>query len=401
MRLRGIAFTLAALAGGTALGWLMLRDPGYVFVSFGRRTLETSVWFALFVLLALLGAIGLASRLIRQTLRGRSRLGDWSRRRQDRQALGQTLAGLAQLLEGKWQPARSNLEGVARRTAMPLLNYLAAARAAHELGDAAGRDALFEQAAAAAPEARAGVVLARARLLLDGGDWPGCQAVLSSLLAEAPGHPQALAMMLQCQERLRDWRGALDVAARMKKAKATDAATLEAAVLRIWREALTRVRGDAEQAREIWQAAPRKLRATAALALPYAEALAAAGDGDGAEAALRAALKAAFDPALMHCYGQVRSTRLEQQVATAQGWLSDHPNDASLLLALGRLSLAAGQRDKAFEYLEASLAADAGADCCAELGRLHLACGELQRGRELLDQAVAAKPLLALPSSGG
>ena len=401
MRLRGVAFTLAALAVGAAVGWLMLLDAGYVFVSFGRRTFETSVWFALFALLAVLGAVALALRLIRQSLQGRSRLAAWSRRRRDRHALGQTIAGFVQLLEGKWQPARKSFEDVAGRAAMPVLNYLAAARAAHELGDSEGRDALFEQAAAAAPEARAGIALQRARLLLDAGDSRGCHAVLSGLLAEAPGHPQALAMLLRCQERLRDWRGALDVVARMKKAKAAEAATLESAVRRIWRQGLTGAceANDAAQAREIWHAAPKKLRATAALTLPYAEALAAAGEGDEAERALRAALKTAFDPALVNCYGRVCSTKLEGQLAAAQGWLTEHPNDAALLLALGRLSLAAGQRDKAFEYLEASLSADVSAECCVELGRLHLACGELQRGRELLERALAAPPLPTLPES--
>ena len=47
MTARGLLLLLAALAAGAALGLLALRDPGYVLISYGNRTFETSVWFAL------------------------------------------------------------------------------------------------------------------------------------------------------------------------------------------------------------------------------------------------------------------------------------------------------------------------------------------------------------------
>ena len=393
MKLRSIAFVLAVLVGGAALGWLMLRSPGYVYISFGRRTFESSVWFTLFALLALAAGGGLALGLVRRGLAGRAKLASWSRRRHERRAQRQTLAGVAQLLEGDWQAARERLESGVERAPAPFLNYLAAACAAHELGDAAGRDALFEKAGGAAPEAGAGVALLRARLLRDQGDWPGCRAALNGLLEAAPGQPQALAMLLACHESLGDWRAALDVAARMRKAGVA-AETVAAASARARRHGLAAARRgkDMRLAQEIWRAAPKKLRTTAALARPYAAALAAAGDGDGAEAALRAALNAEFDATLIDCYGRIRSSAPARQLAAAQGWLADRADDAALLLALGRLSLADGNRDQAFEYLEASHATAATPAVCAELGKLHLACGSLERGRELVERALEAEP---------
>jgi hypothetical protein len=51
----------------------------------------------------------------------------------------------------------------------------------------------------------------------------------------------------------------------------------------------------------------------------------------------------------------VRGDDPARQLQTAEGWLKDHPQDASLLLTLGRLSLQNRLWGKARDYLESSL----------------------------------------------
>ncbi len=389
MKLRLVAFTLTALAAGALLGWLMQQDPGYVFISLANRTLETSVWFGLFSLLALWAAAALLVAGARWALTSRSRIATWRRGRRALHAERATAAGFIELLEGRWQNARQALEGAAASAGLPLLNYLAAARAAHELGDAAGRDALCEQALSNDPKAGAAVALARAGMLRDTGQWQECRAALDALLADAPRHPSALMLKLECSQRLGDWQGALDAATQLGKLKSADAAAVDTAIVEAWRQRFAAAHHDAAAARAAWNAMPRKLRRLPALTLGYAEALNAAGDGDGAEATLKAALKSRYDANLVECYGRVRGTQPAEQLATAERWLAEHRNDPVLTLALGRLSLAAGERDKAFAHLEASFDAAPTPDCCAELGRLHLSAGQLERGRALLEQALA------------
>ena len=388
MRVRLIAFALTALAAGALLGWLMQRDPGYVFISLANRTLETSVWFALASLLALWAAVALTVALLRRALSGRSRIAAWRQGQRQRTAQRETTAGLTDLIEGRWQAAREALEGAAAAAGTPLVNYLAAAHAAHESGDAAGRDALCEQALAAAPEAAAAIALARARMLADKGHWRDCQAALDTVLNHTPRHPEALALKLACFQHLSDWQGVLTTAAQLQKTKTADQAAAEAATIEAWRKRLAAA-GDAPAGvREVWQTIPRKLRRLPTLTRQYAHALNAAGDADGAEATLKAALNAAYDADLVASYGALRSSRPAEQLASAERWLAAHPNDPALTLALGRLSLAAGERDKAFEHLEASFKAAPTPDCCAELGQLHLESGQFERGRTLLQRAL-------------
>ena len=398
MKLRWVAFALAALGGGAALGWLAQRDAGYVFISLGHHTVETSVWFALFALFALLAAAGLLWALARWAVTGRTRLAAWRRGRRQRQARHATTVGLTELLEGRWQTARLALEGAAHDADIPLVNYLAAARAAHAGGDDAGRDALCDQAAASTPDAAVGVALARARMLQERGAWRECRAAVDAALATAPRHAEALTLKLACARRLDDWQGVLATVAALGGVKGADKASLDAASRQAWQGRLAAAGTDAAQVKATWSAVPRKLRRSPALAIAHAEALAAASDGDAAVAALQAALKAGYHPGLIGCYGRVRSSQPREQLASAEHWLAEHPNDPALALALGRLSLAAGEREKAFKHLEASVAAAPTAECCAELGRLHLSAGEMERGIALIDRALAASATAEPPT---
>ena len=103
---------------------------------------------------------------------------------------------------------------------------------------------------------------------------------------------------------------------------------------------------------------------------------------------LRDALKRAWDDRLVDCYGVVDAD-LAGQLNTAEGWLKDRPDNAPLLLALGRLAGRSEQWDKAREYLEASLRSNPEGGVYAELGHLCVRLGDAQRGAEYLARALA------------
>ena len=79
---------------------------------------------------------------------------------------------------------------------------------------------------------------------------------------------------------------------------------------------------------------------------------------------------------------------VDRRRATAESWLKTRPNDATLLLALGRIAPASRDWVNAREYFEASLKQRRSAEMYAELGRLCLAMGERPRAAELLAQSL-------------
>jgi len=367
-----LVLLILALALGGLLATLMMRDPGYVLVSYDGSTVETSLWFAAAVLVVGgLVVYGMAL-LVRRLVRGRGAISDWVRSRRATTARNRSVRGLMLFAEGRWQEARQAFLAGAERVDTPLFNHLAAARAANELQRFEDRDDILARAREATPQASFAIELVRAELQQAAGQWARSVATLDALQREAPRHPVVVRRLFEARKALGDWEAVAEMASELPKD-----ADLEGAETEVWRARLARSRNSAdavEHARNTFKAAPKKLRDDEALVLDYVDALAADVPGE-AEAALRAAIKRQWQASWVRRYGTLDADPAAQ-LAHALGWSKRNPEDASLLLTLGRLSAATGDEAKAREYLEASLARKADAETLEELGRLCARNGE-------------------------
>ena len=137
--------------------------------------------------------------------------------------------------------------------------------------------------------------------------------------------------------------------------------------------------------------------------LAYAEQLRTLGAESEAEEVLGKALKRQYDARLVALYGELAGADPARQLQTAEGWLKAHPQDASLLLTLGRLSLQNRLWGKARDYLESSLRMERNPEACAELARLLAGLGETERSNQLFQEGLGLldERLLALPLPEG
>ncbi|HEX7036580.1 MAG TPA: heme biosynthesis HemY N-terminal domain-containing protein [Pseudomonadales bacterium] len=393
MKFALLVLALALVLGGI-VGVLVARDPGYVLVAYQNLALETSLWFALLVLVALYALLALAVFVVTRLLRGSGRLKGWNARRRTRAARDQTVRGLLLMAEGRWAEARKLLEAAAPRVPAPLINYLHAARAAHAMGDARGRDALLRAAHESTPGSRLAVGLTQAELQRADGQWEACLATTLQLYRQAPRHPQVLRQLVDCYRHLRDWQAILELVGDLRKQRVMPDAELRALEREAWQGRLAAGR-DAPEA--LWKSVPRELRRDPALAEAFALAFARAGRGSEAEALLREVLDQVWSTELVGLYGKLMNADPPTQLLAAERWLKERPNDPDLLLALGRISLMNRQWAKAREYLEASLRLKRSAETQGELGRLCAALGDAERGGELLTQALENLPALPMP----
>ena len=116
--------------------------------------------------------------------------------------------------------------------------------------------------------------------------------------------------------------------------------------------------GAAEDARRVQRLLgeiPRELRAENRLGLAFARALMRHGAHDLAEQDIRRRLTAEWDSELAGAYGELEPRDVPAAIRHAEGWLAEHPDDGSLLLALGRLCRKAQLWGKARSYLETGL----------------------------------------------
>ena len=361
---------VAALALGGLLAGLMSSDPGYVLIAFRDATLETSVWFAAATLGTAALMVWAVAFLLRKTMRSANAVGAWNASRRQRSLRSKAQQGAMLLAEGRWQEAVKALPAPGG-TETSLLDCFAAARAANEAGDAAMRDRILERAVETHPDAAFVAKLMRSELQQAGGEWRASVETLEALQAKAPRHPLVAARLFQAHRALGEWDRVAELAPSLPDD--LDAETQVA----IWRSRIVCIDGDdaAKQAQAAWKAVPKALKEDEALVLAYVDVLARHDANAEAEAVLRRGIKGRWRDAWARRYGTVDG-EAEGMLATARGWLKERPDNAALLLTLGRLAKRCGDASGAKGYLQASVDSQPSADALRELGALNEAQGD-------------------------
>jgi HemY protein len=394
----GLLLVIVAVVLGGLIGTLVVRDPGYVLLSYGDLAFETSLWFALVLLALAYLLLRFLFWIFTRTMASTGRFGSWLKRRKATKAQRQTVQGLLLMSEGQWAEARKVLTASAREVNTPLINYLTAARAAHELGDAEGRDELLRSAHESTPGSKFAVGLTQAELQKSAAQWEQSLATLLQLKSSSPRHPQVLAMLTQVYEELSDWQALIELLPEVKKRKIFPDEVFGDLQQRAWVARLSQAGSTADT---VWADVPKDLKRSPKLVAAYARALIEGGPdasaADKAEAAIRIALQQTWDDDLVLLYGLVAGADPARQLVVAEGWVKEKPNDPKLLLTLGRICLMNQAWPKAREYFETSLRLQRSPEVYGELGRLCVAMGDSERGGEYLAHATVPLPALPLP----
>ncbi|CAM3617317.1 Protein HemY [Pseudomonas reidholzensis] len=399
-----------AIVVAAALGIAVAKHSGYVLISYGSFRYQSGLWAALGGLIGLVLGLWLLRYLVGLVLSSTGAVNPWSRRNRRRRTRIAVEQGQLDLAEGRWASAQRHLHRAAEAERQPLLYYLGAARAANELGRTEDSDTLLERALERQPQAELAVALTHAQLQMDRGDGDGALETLLAMHERHPHNGQVLRLLQRLYLERGDWSALIRLLPELRKGKVLPASELADLEQRAWGHNLNlaATRGDdapaARQALELaWQQLTSAQRQEPQLVLAYAEQLRQVGAQGEAEKALREALKRQYESHLARLYGLVRGDDPARQLQTAEGWLKTHPQDPSLLLTLGRLSLQNRLWGKARDYLESSLRLERNPETCAELARLLASLGEVERSNQLFQEGLGLldERLLALPLPDG
>ncbi len=366
--------TLSALAIGVAL--LGHLSDGYVLWVLPPWRIELS--FNLFVLLqfVVLAVVYLLLRAIAITMNMPRIVGEF-RSRRARQRDERTVAeALRQFWEGRYGHAIKSAEKVgAGGTAAPAgpavqLAALVGFKAAHALHDEA-RIAEWRARAAADDGAwHTARLMAEAGLALDARDFAAAKAALDQLGAKERRQISAQRMFLRLAQGQSDWAEMLRIARSLEKHRALTAEQALPLRLRAQRGMLDGLQDDPVQLMRYWRDMLSAERLDLQLAQRVTRALTMAGACAESGQLIEDYLDARWESVLLEDYARCVSADVLGHIAHCEKWLHAHPNDAELLLALGRLCARQQLWGKAQSYLEASLAVDPLCDVHVELARL-------------------------------
>lgn len=395
--------TIVFLVFGTALVALFFSlqatDPGYLLLALGNYTFETSAIVAAVAFLLLVTVIFWLYRSA-EWLFDKSRWQNSARKK--------TTKGLIAYHEGNWSRAEKVLAKSANRNEAPLINYITAAKAAHEQGNDDKRDDYLRLAHESTKGVDSAIGLTKARLQFDSQQWEQCLATLMMLKQEpkSPAYPSVLKMLADVYVKLEDWENLRALLPELKKRKILNKEAFLTLAQTCYQGLISNSSRTAstthqlQQVKQAWSEVPRAARQNPTLLHAYCSRLMDLGADHEAERTITSYLKKDWDDQLVRLYGIVKGEDLERQMLLAESWLQERPNNAMLLLTLGRLSMQMQNWDKARSYFQSSLSSRKTAEAYGELGRLlghlgeHKASSEyFQKGLAMISQRLPDLPL--------
>jgi HemY protein len=259
--------------------------------------------------------------------------------------------GLVAMAEGRNAEAGRALERAAMHAPLRAPALLAAAEAAHRRGECARSLELLDAAGQYSPQAAR---MLRARVLRREGRPAEALALLSpeadaGRLPPSGWHELVLSALAANQPRRA--RIALEPLRKSNALGTRGYAALEARVL----AANLAAAGDAQSLHGLWSALSRNQRQAADVLPAYARAAARTGSPADALDEIETALRREWSPSLVATYGELADDNPSARLRVVETWLAAHPNDAELLIALGRLYLRTGQPQRARDALRRAL----------------------------------------------
>jgi len=358
------------------------KDNGYFLIGYGHWSVEGSLALLLLTLVLACLLLYLLVRALARLWSMPDRLHDWQGRRRASRARHALTQGLVELAEGNWKAAENHLIRYAHQCETPLLNYLAAARAAQLQGEDARRDDYLKLAHASMPSADVAVGLTQAELQLDHQQNEQALATLNHLRSIAPRHTHVLMLLKRLYINLQDWDKLDRLLPELWKRKAITEQEFRELEIRVYQERMAALSRDPDALQQLWQRMPKTLRLRQPFLKTYACYLVELGEGESVAPLIAEFLNKQWDSELVRLYGRIKSTDAAARLNTAEAWLKTRPQDPDLLLTLARLCLQTRLWGKARSYLEASIGILPKVEAYQELGLLLEQLGEADKALE-------------------
>ncbi len=368
-------FLLIVLAGlliALLLGNTFAADPGHIVFTWGEWLIQTSLGVFVFAFVSLLLVCSYLFIFVGRLLALPRRYARWREYKNHRQAEHYLSNGMLSMLEGNWWQAEVAFRKAARYSKKPVANYLGAARAAQLQGQIERRDHYLRMAQAGDDNPPLAVALTQAELQLGQKQYREAHATLKKLSTASPRHEQVKLLLLDATTALKHWQQAVELLQQFGGRSLLSADEIKARQVAAYVGLLqeTGMQHGREGLQQLWQAIPARLRQDSYLLASYVQERLRFGETLDCEAMLHKAIKKHWEPELVRLFGLVNGKNPGAQLASMEKFLTPHPQDAVLLLSLGRLSGKNNLWGKARAYLEQSIAAQPNPEAYQELADL-------------------------------
>lgn len=408
--IKKVTLALLFLALAVWIGQQVIKGSGYLLIVLpdGKTSIEMSFWVGVVLLVVswfvsfwVLQTLG----WLRKPLQGIQAKYQQSK---SQRALNATSKGLVELSHGKWSSAKKRLLSAAKNSGVPLINYLAAAQAAHYEAKDEEVEELLHKALSTNSEAAVSVDFLQAKMQLSRKQYEQALATLVRLHAKAPKHPVVLNLLKETHVQLEDWQPLIKLLPSLQKHLFTpaDFQPFEVKVYLGYFASQNTTQLTATDFNNLvkeWDKLPNHLKVNSGLALSWLKIVLAQRSFVYAEQLISNTLKISWSAELIEAYGLLPAEiEPKRRLLKAEKWLKERPTDAKLLHALARICQQQSLWRQALEYLQVSYQLEVTTSVCLELAQLYKALGEPSQAdfyRGLAMQQLTNKlPSLPLPN---
>ena len=304
------------------------------------------------------------------------------------------LSGLKAYFEGDYVKARKNAAIALKLTDSSIVAAISgviAARSAHELDETTARDQYLATAANKAPDEKSLCLIAKTDFLLSDGHYKEALETLQSLYAKGGLQPSAaLQLELRAQQQAQNWDAVLELTEVLAKRQSTNKTLVKKLRHDTQMENIRSKASDLQSLNQYWQHLSPLEKMDSKLAVAATRAYIALGNCTTANQIIEQNVPITWDIELIALYAECLDYHVNRQIECAEVWLKSQPNNAQLLLTLGKLCTHCELWGKAQNYLEASLSVEPGhkahfalAQLNEKLGKHELAMAQYNKGLEL------------------
>lgn len=330
---------------------------GYVIFSFADVSVETSLIFALGVLILVFVIFHYALRALNFIIGLPLYLSHRKKLRRAEHARQSLIKGMRHLSEGQFSIAEKALVNQAPLSDTAMLNYLMAAHAAQQQNAAERRDKYLEQALKISAESEVAVMITRAKLQLANQQYDSAISSLLQVDSLSPKNEYIKKLLATAYQQAGSWTALSAMLDELRKNRLLSATDFSALEVNTYKGLLhqSSKQHNCQEVLAIWQKLPKSVKENGKILFTYAELLIAFNKFSEAETLIRQYLGKNWHEPLVYIFADINSDKPQQQLEAAESWLPQHRDSAILLLVLGKLCLKNKLWGKARTYFEASL----------------------------------------------
>ncbi|RLV60290.1 heme biosynthesis protein HemY [Parashewanella curva] len=371
--IRTLAYIVIILLGLVLSPWI-LSHTGYLYLSIGDYEVETSVVFAVVALLVIFSAIQLIEWLFVGLINIFVRRGWLSSRWRRQSARKHTLQGALAIAEEDWVNAEKSMCKGASNGELPLVNWLAAARAAHHQGSTEQRDHYLNQAEKLADN-KLSIATTRVRYLIQQGELETARVQLDKLIAANSNKPALIKLGLELYHLQQDWSAIKLLLPKVTKLKLLNQSELEELQQQVNRALLKQVEHKPEL-EKVWHWLSRKERKTSANLAEYAISLARLGDTIEAKKIIYKAIKSHPVNEFFDLLPSIVNAGDDDIRKLLAGLESSQDNNASYHRCLAKLNQQTNNFSEAKHHWQRVIELQPSVSSWTALGKLHEQLGE-------------------------